>query len=68
MVETLEMSLDTPHKMVLIENRTNKDGVTFVQHMKFTQRFCTGPLYFQAIDVETCLLTHVINATLPDNF
>ncbi|QDZ18604.1 hypothetical protein HOP50_02g11080 [Chloropicon primus] len=65
LVDTIDMSLDTPHKILRIVNHTNGKGTTFVQRMKFTERYCTGPLYFQALDLATCKLTSVVNATMP---
>merc|ERR1719353_2351740 len=52
LVDTIGMGLNTPHKILRIVNRTN--------------RYCTGQLYFQALDTATCKLTHVVNATLPE--
>lgn len=68
LVDTIGMGLNTPHKILRIVNRTNREGTTFVQRMKFTSRYCTGQLYFQALDTATCKLTHVVNATLPEGF
>ena len=67
LVDTIDMSLDTPHKILRIVNHTNRDGTTFVQRMRFTERYCTGKLFFQALDTASCRLTSVVNATLPDN-
>ena len=67
LVDTIDMSLDTPHKILRIVNHTNRDGTTFVQRMRFTDRYCTGKLFFQALDTASCRLTSVVNATLPDN-
>ena len=66
LMATAGMGLDSPHKIVVIVNRTNGDGVTFVQRMHFTPRFCAGPLYFQAMDMSTCELSPVVNATAPE--
>jgi len=68
LVETLEMSLNTPNKILAIVNHTDKKGTTFVQRMRFTERYCTGKLYFQALDTKACTLSQVVNATLPDSF
>mmetsp|Transcript_5270 Transcript_5270/g.9437 ORF Transcript_5270/g.9437 Transcript_5270/m.9437 type:complete len:454 (+) Transcript_5270:214-1575(+) len=66
LISTVEMGLDTPHKILRIINHTDRKGTTFVQRMKFTERYCTGKLYFQALDTKACKLTRVVNATLPD--